>query len=165
MTTVAYRDGVLAADRRVTGGPSIYYDICKLRRGPCGTLYAMAGATSYALALLDWLMAGQQGPAPTNPPETPIEVITISPAGEINEWYNGLRIGPILCGPGDFLAWGSGRGGALGAMAMGASARQAVEIAARFDCATGGKTDVLELPTTPLHEAARAIERRLRALG
>ena len=42
-----------------------------------------------------------------------------------------------------FMAIGSGRGEAIGAMAMGASARQAVLIASRYDISTGRGVDVV----------------------
>ncbi len=44
-----------------------------------------------------------------------------------------------------FAAIGSGSGIALGAMAAGKTAAEAVEIAARFDSGTGNGVDVLEL--------------------
>ena len=56
----------------------------------------------------------------------------------------------------DFMAAGSGNEIALGAMAMGATAEQAVEIAARFDVYTGGKIETLSLrsPSRPTEEDA-----------
>jgi ATP-dependent protease HslVU (ClpYQ) peptidase subunit len=47
----------------------------------------------------------------------------------------------------EFIAIGSGGDLAMGAMGAGATARQAVEIAARFDCFTGGKIDEFRLST------------------
>ena len=44
-----------------------------------------------------------------------------------------------------FMAWGSGRDFAMGAMAMGADARQAVEVASRFSTNCGGGVDWYDL--------------------
>jgi len=44
-----------------------------------------------------------------------------------------------------FMAWGSGRDYAMGAMAMGASATEAVEIANRFDIDCGLGIDIFDL--------------------
>lgn len=46
-----------------------------------------------------------------------------------------------------FMAWGSGRDYALGAMAMGANARQAVVVACRFAFSCGLGIDVWDLAT------------------
>ena len=46
-----------------------------------------------------------------------------------------------------FMAWGSGRDFAMGAMAMGASAKEAVEIASRFSISCGNGVDCFEVQT------------------
>lgn len=44
-----------------------------------------------------------------------------------------------------FMAWGSGRDFAMGAMAMGADARRAVQIASKFNIACGMGVDVVRI--------------------
>jgi ATP-dependent protease HslVU (ClpYQ) peptidase subunit len=44
-----------------------------------------------------------------------------------------------------FMAWGSGRDFALGAMAMGATAREAVAVACRFNVYCGNGIDAFDL--------------------
>ena len=46
-----------------------------------------------------------------------------------------------------FMAWGSGRDYAMGAMAMGASAEEAVEVAIRFSTTCGNGIDSYEIPS------------------
>ena len=46
---------------------------------------------------------------------------------------------------GEYMAWGSGRDFAMGALAMGADAKQAVEVACRFSVSCGMGVDVADL--------------------
>jgi ATP-dependent protease HslVU (ClpYQ) peptidase subunit len=55
---------------------------------------------------------------------------------DLRIWSGGLC--PPICIPASFDATGSGSDFAMGAMAVGASAPEAVRVAARFDVYTGG---------------------------
>jgi len=69
-------------------------------------------------------------------------VLMVKPNGELFLAEDGLYFsGPIQC---EYHAVGSGAKYALGAMAVGASAAQAVEVAARFDPHCGGAVLVME---------------------
>lgn len=50
---------------------------------------------------------------------------------------------------GPFMAWGSGRDVAMGALAMGADARKAVEIACKYNVYCGMGFDVIEITQVP----------------
>ena len=68
-------------------------------------------------------------------------LIHIAPGGEVREWQGeGWFVSAM-----DFIAWGSGECFALGAMAMGATAPQAVEVASKFNIQTGGTIRQLSL--------------------
>ncbi|WP_374387103.1 hypothetical protein [Brevundimonas sp.] len=139
MTTIAYRDGVLAADTLATWGDSRDGRISKIvKRGPI--LACAGGAVAGGQRFLDWVRTGMQG----DPPE--------STTGD-GEWY-GYIITPddqfCLWGPrgwercrGETLTLGSGSEYAKGAMSMGADAVRAVEVAILHDTKSGGPIEVL----------------------
>lgn len=138
MTTIAYRDGVLAADTLATreGVRSSYQP--KIHKLPDGRLLAKVGNAPTANALKRWIEAG----APEDSqPEGEAAIIVFSANGAAIYEDGGCE--PV--GDGPFFAWGCGSPIALGAMAAGATAEQAVRIACEWDSLTGGEVTVLEL--------------------
>ena len=148
MTTIVCRDGVLAADRRVTKNNSTVGQARKIRDvlNPGGEFLgwvACSGWPSDLIAAADWLSEWPEvGEAPKRFQDGEAGGIFLLKSGDV--W--------ILGGPApfqmdaDFHATGSGfefaMGAlAMGALAMGASAVKAVEIAALFDQGTGGGVD------------------------
>lgn len=140
MTTIAYRDGVIAADTQFTWCD--VYDGEGVKVARRGSVFAAAsGAATRGQTFMDWFRSGMPGSAPFmgNPDST--------------DWANGLLLvgervvtfGPcgvsVVSAP--YYALGSGREFALGAMAMGADPEQAVRVAMRFDIKTGGQVTVL----------------------
>lgn len=142
MTTIAYRDGVLAADSQTTYGKSAEQTFGKIA---CkGTVLAGAvGCSALCQKFLDWFRSGMLGCAPS-----------------MSSGEDADATGIIIHGPehvlllnktgwerrrAAFYAIGSGGEVATGAMAMGADARQAVEIAALHDVYTGGPISVLSV--------------------
>lgn len=139
MTTIAYRDGVVAADTQATDGHGCTNGrVLKVeRRGPF--LAAAAGQACLARRFLDWFRSGLVGePEPGND-ERNADGMIFMPDGRIVE-FSPLGSKTVFA---DFYATGSGMDYALGAMAMGASAEEAVRVAARFDSSTGGRITVL----------------------
>ena len=141
MTTIAYRDGVMAADTLCTVNNAIEGRVVKIaRRGPI--MAGAAGSAPMCRAFLDWFKAGMKG----DPPATQHPV-----SSDWNYW--GLIVTPdhilSLMGSGwmtvsaPYHAMGSGAEYALGAMAAGATAVQAVEAAIRHDTRSGGDITVL----------------------
>jgi hypothetical protein len=129
MTTIAYRNGVLAADTLAV--------VSNLRDG-----YGVkeAGCAAHGLAFLDWFRGGMRG----DPPEM----------GEEGSSATGV----IFCPDETALlwqrlgwarhkvdAWSMGSGGdlALGAMEAGATPEDAVRFAMKRDIYTGGEITVL----------------------
>ena len=114
MTTIAYKDGVLAADTRVTAGTTIFPNESKIVEG-----VGIAGSWEAVCALRNGQAMPKKG----------WEALTV--AGTMFD-SGGEQTLP----EGDFWAIGSGAHFALGAMAMGATPEEAVKIAARYDTGT-----------------------------
>lgn len=139
MTTVAWDGKTLAADSQATVG-AIRARVVKIVRSPDGFLAAGAGELNSITPWLRWVSAG------LNPDEQPDElhskshVIIIDPKGKAFTFEGSPTRLPLL---NKFWALGSGMELALGAMAMGADARTAVKVAAKFDVYTGGRIVVL----------------------
>lgn len=143
MTTIAYRDGVLAADTQQSYGNLRVMGINKIVKA--GGL--LAGATGDAVAcknFLDWVMKGC-------PESCPPMVWSMDKdwRGTGYIFLDGMVIefwpqGSLVHRPA-FFAAGSGCDFAMGAMANGADARRAVEIAAEYDKNTGGIVQSLSI--------------------
>lgn len=150
MTTIAYKDGVLASDSRATWAGNVKANCIKMWRiqskvepvkgevllGVCGNLAA-------ALLFKDWMEAGG---AP-NLKERGVDAD--DSFGAIIVHKSGLYSADHLCRieamPEEFWSDGSGSQFALGAMACGKSAADAVRVASRFDCYTGGRIVTMSL--------------------
>lgn len=138
MTTIAYRDGVLAADTlELASGCSVIGYGRKIWRLEDGTLVASIGEAPMGDAVKHWLEHGQEGEAPTMAGEA----MVIFPDGHMEAFSGENRQRNYPTAP--FYAWGSGADVALGAMHMGATAVQAVEAAIRWNVHTGGEITVL----------------------
>jgi ATP-dependent protease HslVU (ClpYQ) peptidase subunit len=145
MTTIAYRDGILAADGRVSDGHLIITDTCKkISRLSDGSLFALAGDDVQELRLIEWLEDGEDGLPPQGKDFTAILVDTdgllhtFAGVGDrFVPWYDTA-----------FAAFGSGADIAYGAMEMGASAESAVRCAMRRNTTTGGEVQI-EVPGNP----------------
>jgi hypothetical protein len=137
MTTLAYKDGVLAADTKITGGSMTFYGP-KMVRTPCGGMVAAAGLSASATAFLEWMGKGQKG---KRPGVKEIDAIWVKGDGtvwSINEHWPPVRIR-------GFCAAGSGAMAAMAGMEMGLSAQAAVELACKIDPETGGPVDTMEV--------------------
>jgi 20S proteasome alpha/beta subunit len=134
MTTVTYRDGILAADSRcsISGWKQSYY-YTKMRMISDGSICAITGEISPASALIDWIERGGTGNRPNLGDNS--RVIRMMKNRRLTI-YEGEGSFEIEC---EFTAFGSGAPPALAAMYMGADARKAVEIAAMVDDGTGGE--------------------------
>lgn len=139
MTTIAIRDGVLASDTLVTryGEQAAGHRVKAYKVD--GAIVTAVGKATFARAFHQWTMDGRKGDAPSNSESTGI-VLEVD--GSVSLYNEGLReTAPFA----EFYAFGSGNEYALGAMAMGADARQAVAAASRFCLFTGGEISVLRL--------------------
>jgi len=136
MTTLAYKDGVLAADSRVSAGLTNVGTTIKIKQTP-KYLVGIAGNLDIGQQFIRWVQSDFNV---TAKPFVPIDsgydiaAIVVDKKGRIRT-YDNLLIPTEYSAK--FYALGSGSDFALGAMAHGATAREAVKIAAKFDIATG----------------------------
>jgi ATP-dependent protease HslVU (ClpYQ) peptidase subunit len=142
MTIIAYRDGVMASDSRVTFGESegIYViDSCiklfRVRKSIVGA----AGDSAPGMKWIEWYKrAGSKKSAP-NLGGAHIIVATSEGLFEADDG------GDLALITGPYYAIGCGAKVALGAMFMGASAVQAANAACKYDPYCGGKIITMEL--------------------
>ena len=90
------------------------------------------GSLGICMALVHWWASGRKGPPPADPDDN-AGMIILTAAG-IETWHAPYRCG-VPC-PGEFHAVGSGAGVALGALAHGATAEEALTTACEYDCYT-----------------------------
>lgn len=142
MTTLAYRDGELATDSRVTQGDMIVSDTRrKVHRLRDGSLMAWAGSVQQAELLLQ---AMRKTKKVTSPKLTDIAALHLRADGSLWE-YEGEAW--VKQDPG-YYATGSGAPYAFAAMDAGASAKDAVRIAIKRDASSGGRVQSLKLRNT-----------------
>lgn len=149
MTIIAYRDGVMAADSKGSrNGAWAGYSIKIVKRAHDGALCGADGNANLAAAFRRWFLAGENPdsrPKLSGDDNANAGALIVRPDGSMEEHdANGWH---ATSGP--FYAIGSGSPEALGAMAAGADARRAVEIAIELDNDCGGKIDVLRLGVQP----------------
>jgi ATP-dependent protease HslVU (ClpYQ) peptidase subunit len=137
MTTVAWDGRTMAADRQLTlGGTAL--PLKKIFQ--CGNDFiGCCGSVQESMLFLSWYKDGRD-PASKPKLDDGFSAMVIQ-AGECMRYENLLM--PYLINM-PFWASGSGADYALGAMAAGKSAQEAVEIAIRFDTSSGLGIDVLE---------------------
>lgn len=154
MTTIAYRDGIMAADSRICQGSAILGDVKKCWAHE-GKIYAVSGTFPKLLAVQQYIESGGRDGAEALPitdgddgseacvimAETSgifiYEAVLRRPGGGVSVSWAPLDA--------PFHAVGSGAAYAIGAMAQGATAEEAVAIACRFDIYSGGRIRTLRL--------------------
>lgn len=161
MTVIAYRDGIMAADRQSTISGVRACEVTKVARRDDGALIGMAGNAGLAAAVFRWFLAGEVGARPpmhmnADEHKTALVVI-VRPDGSVEE--HGADGWSIVEGP--FFAYGSGLEAAIAAMHMGADARRAVEITNLVTTGCGMGIDVV----TNLDEAQNALRVVKQATG
>lgn len=140
VTVIAYRDGILASDSQVTSG-DIKVGICrKVTKTEDGWLAGAAGGISSVQQFLNW--------AEIRDPDIFVK---------LDESFTGFLIDPegitfIVESDlvpfevkAEFHAEGHGREVAIGAMATGATAEEAVAIAIKYVDGCGGEIQVVKL--------------------
>lgn len=139
MTTLAYRDGVLAADTLVTAGDGRMGYAQKARR--IGSLlYAGCGSAGLIDRLEAWLRSGAKGEHPELKDGSREASVYVFMPDDMVLWFHGDGATALRS---EYWAAGSGGDYALGAMAMGATAEQAVQAAIKHSTGSGGDITVL----------------------
>jgi len=143
MTTIAVRDGIIAADSAIYDGTVHIGSVAKLHKIKHG-IFGGAGIMRELCIMRKWI-EDDEAPLFNNSPDS-LKDITAS----------GLLLIPnkkIICFEGtsvfdiaaSFQAVGSGTQIAIGAMAMGATAEQAVRIACEYDQASYGPVITMKI--------------------
>lgn len=140
MTTIAYRDGVIAADSQVTvdseaGGArkfrceKLYRKTVGIGRNRRDVIIGTSGESSPSLLFVDWYGSGKDVPEFFIYGTADFTCLIVEPDGiwEADTYCRPERIME------PFYAIGSGAKAALAAMHCGKTAEQAVEIACRVD--------------------------------
>ncbi len=144
MTTIVYRDGIMAGDSRATieteaGGArmyrceKLYRKVIKVGRRTEEHILGFAGESSPALLYLDWYGSGKEPPQVFADMVSDFSVLIHTPRGlfEVDSYCRPERVLE------KFWAIGSGAKAALGALHAGANARQACAIACKVDPYSG----------------------------
>lgn len=137
MTTIAYKDGVLATDTQVTVGGSYSYHVDKLlfikeRKA----WVAMCGDVSLFRPFLEWFRADDDDmEVPKATKEQDFAALVLYENGEVVIYEADMEY--IDHDPTKPMALGSGAQGALVAMYAGKSAEEAVALTSMVDLSTG----------------------------
>lgn len=136
MTTIVWRNGVLASDSCITAGDVIVYETSKLVRLKDGSIAGYAGCPHDAIAIIKWLNGKDVDVDFT---KTSFLVYTKKKKLLLYDTEYPLEV------KGPYLALGTGTSAALGALYMGATAIEAVKAAIAVDTKSGGKVNSMTL--------------------
>lgn len=143
MTTVLWRPGILAADRRVSG--DMTYTACKITIHENKYALAIVGDLSNASMIRRWFELGcdpDTFPDISDKNEYSAELIVADCNGNVYT-YSRCHVPEFFEMP--FIAWGSGGMAAMGALRMGATVQEAISTAAACDYSTGEGIDIVNL--------------------
>ncbi len=133
MSVVAWDGRTVAADRRVTENDVPH--LCrKVFRTKHGEILAFVGGFDHGLSLVRWYKSGGNAAKFPKARKADSATLIVFSKTRVYEFDGSPRAMPVSD---KFMAWGSGKGPALGAMAMGADARRAVKIAGRYNVNCG----------------------------
>jgi len=143
VTTIAYRDGIIAADTGATFGGTQLARVTKIANNPAGNVTGGSGDARWCGEFLDWFASGENGSPPVQIDKdmTSVAMVARMRSHEIRmfESTNGKTGSFVIRAP--YYAIGSGRGEALGAMWAGKSAAEAVAAAIALDEGTFGEIE------------------------
>ena len=145
MTVIVWDGKTLAADRQIGYGGATRATTKIFRVG--STLVGFSGNASIAMQVLQWLKDGAQAdkyPNTSDPEnDSVLTTIIITSDGRVSQLERTPY--PINLSDNDFYCIGAGADFAYGALAMGATAREAVEVANKYSQYCGHGVDVLGL--------------------
>lgn len=142
MTTIAYRDGVMAADGRMVFDSTIMSDdTIKIFRLSDGALMAITGEESYGRAIINALETEDE-----ELPQAPgdVNALLVEVDGTI-KLFDG--IGEFGVVETNYIALGTGAAFAYGALDSGCTAEEAVKAAIKRDPSSGGRVHIERLGT------------------
>lgn len=138
MTTIAYKSGVLACDKQASDNGTVAKAACKMVRRR-DYVYAVAGTLADGLRFIDYLENDPEAEAPELSKTTVVRMSrTTGHVDVFEECDYPVPVEDVM------YAWGSGADLAIGAMAHGATPREAVLIASKWDSGSGLGVQVAE---------------------
>ncbi len=137
---MVYRDGVMCSDSQVQTGTLRTGTMKKVLKTKDGWLVGAAGDCNEIQRFFKW-MEGDRNPDEALKFEN-MSGIVVSPKGEVFWADSNLDLYSTDV---EFAAVGSGEKLAIGAMAMGASAEEAVRVCIKYDTGCGGKIQKVKL--------------------
>ena len=140
MTIICYRDGVMASDSLVTDGDARAGTIEKLSINRKKWMAGAAGAIHPCQEFHAWVMAGCDGEFDPSCDDGEFSGILVSPSGVIYDVDADGKRSRIKA---EYVVCGSGSSYALGAMAFGATAVEAVQVAIKLCVTCGGDLQVI----------------------
>lgn len=143
MTTVAFKEGILAADTQITEGDVKYYGR-KIEILPDGRVVATSGNVDDGILFVDWLLGGRKK-APRL--KKGFEGIVIEVDGTWNKYYKECM--PVKHDD-PIYSFGSGWAVARTGMLCGLTAYQAVQLAGEIDNNTNCVVDTYNVKTKKL---------------
>lgn len=149
MSTIVYRDGVMAADSRAySGNSSPIGHKMKIRRLSDGSLVGVSTCKpGLSEAFMKWLEDGADVDHGLYG-DIDLAALVVRPNGEVYYYFDGLYPSGPLIAP--WFAVGSGERYAMGALEMGADAVRAAEVAAVLDTMSAPPVTALELRPAPV---------------
>ena len=147
MTTIAFKDGIIAADSQETHGDGRISE-CKKLYSVSGTIIGTAGDSYTGLIFIDSFERGarmEDAPDLSHvKSDEDFECIVIEDKDNIYTINRFFQKYPVKM-PDGFYALGWGSSYAMAAMEMGADAKKAVQIAVKYDAYTGGKIKTMKV--------------------
>ena len=143
VSVVAWDGKTIAADKQATCS-GLRFKITKIRRIASGEILAGTGDWDSFAMVAKWYEDGAdpaKWPACQADKENWSRLIVAGPTGV--KFYERQPVFTLI--EDEFMAWGSGRDYAMGAMRKGATAAEAVEIAMEFDNGCGLGVDAMEI--------------------
>jgi 20S proteasome alpha/beta subunit len=137
MTTIICSREAMFADKRSTGGHIMR--VTKLFRVN-GSVIGIAGNIEQALRFVEWRRTPEV--KPTFADNSNFAALELTPDGWMIWWGSEMVGIPV---EEEYFAIGSGAGIALGAMAMGATPKEAIKVASWRDEATGSEVQSMSL--------------------
>ncbi len=148
MTTIVFRNGIMACDSQITYDDTKFFGVKKIEGG-LNSLIGIAGASRFANCIFDWWRAveadefinvGDWHRATTLVAEEVVMLLAHRTQGLFRLDFTGraTRLHD------NYSSLGTGAPFALGAMAMNATATEALKVAMKFDLYTGGSIDTVK---------------------
>jgi ATP-dependent protease HslVU (ClpYQ) peptidase subunit len=153
MSVVVWDGKTLAADRQITSA-EMRVTVSKMKRLLDGTLLAWVGSQDGGLVMARWYENGEDvnaWPESQKDKKDWTRLIVVKPDGRVF-FYE--RLGEPINVIETPIAWGSGRDFAMGALAMGADARKAVEVANSLCVSCGMGVEAYDLHIAAFSESA-----------